>query len=82
MDTRESKYSLYLNPTYPNEIKRILRKCNHKKGIYDTVVIMTLPNQLCEDICIPNAELEYMSLQQSVVPGAKYQQLSSNLIGL
>jgi len=31
MDTRQNKHSLYLNPTDPNEIHRILEKCKHRK---------------------------------------------------
>ncbi len=70
MGTRQNKHSLYLNPTDPNEIHKILGKCKHKKSTGDDGISMTLLKQLCEDVCIPIAKLVNKSLQQGVVPDA------------
>jgi len=70
MGIKQNKHSLYLNPTDPNKIHRILWKCKRKKSTCDYGISMSLPKQLYEDVCIPFAKLVNIPLEMGVAPDA------------
>ncbi len=62
--------TMYLNPTDPSEILKILQMCKNKRSTGNDGISLLLLKQLGEDITLLIANLINMSLTQGIVPDA------------
>ena len=70
MKTAPNKHSIFLAPTDPSEINKILGLCKNKKSSGDDGLILLLLKQLRSVIDVPIAMLGNLSVSQGTVPDA------------
>ena len=70
MKTAPNKHSIFLAPTDPSEINKILGLSKNKKSSGDDGLSLLLLNQLRSVINVPIAMLVNLSLSQGTVPDA------------
>ena len=60
--------SIYLNPTDPFEIHKIIKSFKAKKSCGDDGISMELLKNICESCCVLIAMIVNLSLEQGIVP--------------
>ena len=70
MNNVPNRDSIFLSPTDPDEILKIIRSFKAKNSSGDDGISMNLLKQISESICVPIASLVNMSLERGIVPNA------------
>ena len=70
MNNVPNRDSIFLSPTDPDEILKIIRSFKAKNSSGDDGISMNLLKQISESICVPIASLVNLSLERGIVPNA------------
>jgi hypothetical protein len=70
LGSNRNRKSIFMTPTDPSEIRKLLLTFKPKKSTGDDGISMKLLKQICEPCSIPLAMLVNLSLEQGIVPDA------------